>query len=475
MKIFSKQRRPPSPPPWSTDYDGLHLCLAGCGDGGPGPRVSYLNFSISKTKLFRSRGRGGAIHVNKPPENEKCLGNLGSKFLFAGDQQLKDDTEGQNIIVYDTDTAGMSGPLQKPHQNISMLSRKASPLVVSVHDTVSSGSSQQPPQYSLYVLAGPPLNTVPDPAFEKLSYDRETSTWANTRLPSPPFLDPSCKYFQDPECCAHVVIKHEIHVSTSSSSFTFDTIAGEWKKCTLFGDARPWTEDIHYPPPYEWMNYPVDNKVADKLITDNIDNKMMDIQPADNKKYSGLQSCGGGAPFNFDGGAVLCRVNDDDLLIGIVLSQGVLVVQKLVNNKVVVVDIDGLRDLEIPIHAISASLADFGQGLLCLVVSCFDHKQSQKNSKSEIFITSFQFWRNNNQKLKCKVREKFFLSSIKQSSPYQIWSAISCFVPKNSMHTTPTTTVPIDNVSKEAQRSHLTKLVRAAVDPARYFVNCGYA
>ncbi|KAL7211174.1 hypothetical protein ACSBR2_014119 [Camellia fascicularis] len=89
---------------------------------------------------------------------------------------------------------------------------------------------------------------------------------------------------------------------------------------------------------------------------------MMDIQPADNKKNYGLQSCGGGAPFNFNGGPVLCRVNDDDLLIGIVLSQGVLVVQKLVNNKVEVEHIESLRDLEIPIHAISASLADFSQG-----------------------------------------------------------------------------------------------------------------
>ncbi|GMP71574.1 hypothetical protein CsSME_00029922 [Camellia sinensis var. sinensis] len=179
-----------------------------------------------------------------------------------------------------------------------MFSGMASPLIIVV-------------ERKLYVLAGTPVSMLPECPFVVLN--SETNTWE--KLPSPPFLTPDSKFFQDPQFRAYVVIGKKIHVSTSSSSFTFDTAAKEWAPCTFFGVDHHL--DIRYPTHFEWMTYPLTN---------------------DKDKQ------GSGFPFDFDGGAVMY---DEDVLICFVPSKGV-VAYELVDGKVINPEV--LKRLKIPLH-----------------------------------------------------------------------------------------------------------------------------
>ncbi|THG05181.1 hypothetical protein TEA_006347 [Camellia sinensis var. sinensis] len=365
--------------PPSTGGGYLHLCLAGSG----GPRVSYAVCSISK-KHFRSDKPELYLNIQEENKIPKCLGMgsgyFGSQIIFIGGQEAQQIERGNDSAAFalppyslyeyssdvtvwlDTATSGSSQQSKVP----SMRSGKASPLVLTVGD-------------SLYVLAGTPVYIVPDPAFEK--YDG--SSWS--RLPSPPFLDPNCNYFDDPCYCGYAVIDNWIHVSTSSSSFSFDTEhpkAG-WTTCTLFGG---------------------EGKSKGK------------------GKGKGIR---GGVPFKFNGGAVLYG----DMLICIDLSQGVVVAHKLDDKRMVHINhIQRLEELGIPTDAISACLADLGQGLFGLVSSCFDHDQ---NSQSRISVMLFEVSKED-EKLTCEVSREFSLPSIEQSSDNIIWSATSCFLLNNS-------------------------------------------
>ncbi|THG21044.1 hypothetical protein TEA_020529 [Camellia sinensis var. sinensis] len=146
------------------------------------------------------------------------------------------------------------------------------------------------------------------PCWNTSLYAAKANSWE--KLPRPPFLRPDSKFFQDPQFRAYVVIGNKIHVSTSSSSFTFDTATKKWTPCTLFDEEDhhlelrrcPWF-DIRYPTHFEWMKYPLNNE-KDK------------------------QGCG--FPFDFDGGAVMY---DGDVLICLVPSEGV-VAYKLVGGEV---------------------------------------------------------------------------------------------------------------------------------------------
>ncbi|KAL7241865.1 hypothetical protein ACSBR1_014441 [Camellia fascicularis] len=373
----------------STGGGYLHLCLAGSG----GPRVSYAVCSISE-KHFRS-DEEPELYLNILEENKipKCLGMgsgyFGSQIIFIGGQEAQQIERGNDSAAFalppyslyeyssdvtvwlDTATSGSSQQSKVP----SMLSGKASPLVLTVGD-------------SLYVLAGTPVYIVPDPAFEK--YDG--SSWS--RLPSPPFLDPNCNYFDDPCYCGYAVIDNWIHVSTSSSSFSFNTKDPEarWTTCTLFGgDAM---EDIQH-------------------------------APGEGKSKGKGKGIRGGVPFKFDGGAVLY----DDRLICIDLFQGVVVAHKLdEKRKVDINHTQRLEEFEIPTDAISACLADLGQGLFGLVSSCFDHDQ---NSESRISVMLFEVSKED-EKFTCEVLTEFSLPSIEQSSDNIIWSATSCFLLNNS-------------------------------------------
>ncbi|CAL5408388.1 unnamed protein product [Camellia sinensis] len=398
---------------WSGENKLVYLYLAGCG----GPRVSYALCTVPAKLLFNLNlnltGRGhkeGRATIpleilsqepNSLIDDAKGMGcgNLGSKIFFVGGQKPQKNlygTEGEK------DSDASSSPRYSLYEysskvfvrekvrcdfhpvseSDSLLSGKASPLVLPVGK-------------SLYVLAGAPVYAVPDLPFEKYNYDNETSTWKWSELPRPPFLDPNCEYFEDSDYCAHAVIADKIHVSTSSSSFTFDTDAKEWKTCTMFGDARPWTEDIEYPPPFEWMNYP-------------------------NKRSE--QSCRGGAPFGFDGGSVLYDVN---ILICVDLCEGFVVAHQL-DEDWKVKESKHVKDLELPSHAISACLAEISPGFLCLVVSCFDHNQDYK---TWISMTSFRVFRDPNEIVYCEDLQMFSLPSLNPSSSDNLmWSCINCFV-----------------------------------------------
>ncbi|KAI8000415.1 hypothetical protein LOK49_LG09G02482 [Camellia lanceoleosa] len=373
------QRRVPP----STDGEYLHLCLAG--SGGP-RRVFYAVCSISN-KYFWSVEEP-ELYLNILEENKipNCLGMgsgyFGSQIIFIGGQeaqQIERDNDSAAFALppyslykyssdvtvgLDTATSGSSQQSEVP----SMRSGKASPLVLTVGDR-------------LYVLAGTPVYIVPDPAFEK--YDG--SSWS--RLPSPPFLDPNCNYFDDPCYCGYAVIDNWIHVSTSSSSFSFNTKDPEagWTTCTLFGGDAP----------------------------------------GEGKGKGKGKGIRGGVPFKFNGGAVLF----DDIMICIDLFQGVVVAHKLVEKRKVDINhTQRLEKLEIPTDAISACLADLGQGLFGLVSSCFDHDQ---NSESRISVMLFVVSKEN-ENLTCEVSREFYLPSIEQSSDNIIWSATNCFLLNNS-------------------------------------------
>lgn len=378
--------------PPSTDGGYLHLCLEG--SGGP-PRVPYAVCSISKKHLRSSEEPELYLNILEENKIPNCLGMgsgyFGSQIIFIGGQEAQQVERGKDsaafalppyslyeyssdvTVVLDTATSGSSQPSKVP----SMRSGKASPLVLTVGD-------------SLYVLAGTPVYIVPDPAFEK--YDG--SSWSP--LPSPPFLDPNCNYFDDPCYFGYAVIDNWIHVSTSSSSFSFntkDTEAG-WTTCTLFGGDV--MEDIQHAPG--------EGKIKSK------------------GKGKGIR---GGVPFKFDGGAVLF----DDILICIDLFQGVVVAHKLVEKRKVDINhTQRLEELEIPTDAISACLADLGKGRFGLVSSCFDHDQ---NSESRISVMLFEVSKED-ENLTCEVLREFSLPSMEQSSDNIIWRATSCFLLNNS-------------------------------------------
>ncbi|THG23138.1 hypothetical protein TEA_000966 [Camellia sinensis var. sinensis] len=255
----------------------------------------------------------------------------------------------------------------------AMFSGMASPLIIVV-------------ERKLYVLAGTPVSMLPECPFVALDF--ETNAWE--KLPSPPFLTPDSKFFQDPQFRAYVVVGKKIHVSTSSSSFTFDTAAKEWAPCTFFGVDHHL--DIRYPTHFEWMTYPLNN---------------------DKDKQ------GSGFPFDFDGGAVMY---DEDVLICFVPSKGV-VAYELVDGKVINPQV--LKRLKIPLDVTFAYLADFGEGsFYLLTVSNVD----QPKQHCQICIGSFEVSKVKNGLRKPKFsRVKKLTPPTEQLPADKIWRPIGCF------------------------------------------------
>ncbi|GMP71573.1 hypothetical protein CsSME_00029922 [Camellia sinensis var. sinensis] len=385
----------------------LRLCLASYGG-------SSASYSVLPFKSIGSSNQSSQLQkIQFPSSDGDCFGMacgvVGSNLYFCGGQRRQQessnsDTKGKpaaplssypryslhdyNPKVFTLDLANSANSetieasevdvfadqKKKKSEVDVMFSGMASPLIIVV-------------ERKLYVLAGTPVSMLPECPFVVLN--SETNTWE--KLPSPPFLTPDSKFFQDPQFRAYVVIGKKIHVSTSSSSFTFDTAAKEWAPCTFFGVDHHL--DIRYPTHFEWMTYPLTN---------------------DKDKQ------GSGFPFDFDGGAVMY---DEDVLICFVPSKGV-VAYELVDGKVINPEV--LKRLKIPLHVTFAYLADFGKGSFdLLTVSNVD----QPKQHCQICIGSFQV-----SKVKSGLR-KIKFSEVKKLTPPteqlpadKIWRPIGCFV-----------------------------------------------
>ncbi|KAL7211188.1 hypothetical protein ACSBR2_014127 [Camellia fascicularis] len=330
------------------------------------------------------------------------FGVVGSNLYVLGGQRrqkessrsgtkVKHATPSPRYSLYDCNPKVFMLDLANSKPNVAsqvrdMLSGMASPLIIVV-------------EAKLYVLAGTPVSMLPKHPFEV--YDPKTNSWE--KLPSPPFLRPDSKFFQDPQFRAYVVIGNEIHVSTSSSCFTFDTVTKKWTPCTLFDEDdhrlelrhHPWI-DIRYPTHFDWMKYPLNNDKDE-------------------------QGCG--FPFDFDGGAILY---DGDVLICFVPSKGV-VAYKLVGGKVKNTQV--LKGLKIPLDVTFAYLADFGEGSFYLLTVSDDDQPKQD---CQICITSFQVSKLKDglgitKILKCSNVKKL-IHSTEQLAPHKNWSPIGCFV-----------------------------------------------
>ncbi|KAL7241828.1 hypothetical protein ACSBR1_014419 [Camellia fascicularis] len=381
----------------------LGLCLASYG----GSSVSYYVLS------FRSIGSSDQSlqlqEIQFPSSDDgDCFGMgfgvVGSNLYVLGGQRREkkssySGTKGKHAVplprysLYDYNPKVFMLDLATnvASQIGEMLSGMASPLIIVVEG-------------KLYVLAGTPVSMLPKHPFEV--HDPKTNSWE--KLLSPPFLRPDSKFFQDPQFQAYVVIGNKIHVSTSSSSFTFNTATKNWTPCTLFDEndqhlklrRRPWI-DIRYPTHFDWMNYPLNNDKDE-------------------------QGCG--FPFDFDGGAVMY---DGDVLICLVPSKGV-VAYKLVGGKVM--DTQVLEGLEILLDVTFAYLADFGEGYFYLLTVSNDDQPKQD---CQICITPFQVSKNFKYGLRqrskmtkilnCCIGKKL-IHSTEQLAPHKIWSPIGCFV-----------------------------------------------
>ncbi|CAL5346485.1 unnamed protein product [Camellia sinensis] len=386
----------------------LRLCVASYG----GSSASYSVLPLVSI--------GSSNQSSKPREIEfpssdddgdyfgMACGVVGSNLYFFGGQRREQessnsDTDGKpaaplsRYSLYDYNPKVFKLDLANSETNVAsrlvikkknsrvpeMFSGMASPLIIVV-------------ERKLYVLAGTPVSMLPECPFVVL--DSKTNTWE--KLPSPPFLTPDSKFFQDPQFRAYVVIGNEIHVSTSSSSFTFDTEKKKWTRCTLFDEddhhlelrRRPWI-DIRYPTHFEWMTYPLNND-KDK------------------------QDCG--VPFDFDGGAV---IYDEDVLICFVPSKGV-VAYKLDDGEVKNTQV--LKGLKIPLDVTFAYLADFGEGSFYLLTVSNDDQPKQH---CQICITSFQVSKVKNELRMIKISKvKKSIHSTAQLAQHKNWSPIGCFV-----------------------------------------------
>lgn len=383
----------------------LVLCLASYG----GSSVSY---SVLPLVSIGSSDQSLQLQEIQFPSSDDgdCFGMacgvVGSNLYFLGGQRREKEssysgTKGKHASplprysLYDYNPKVFTLDLANSETNVGfqsgeMLSGMASPLIIVVEG-------------KLYVLAGTPVSMLPKHPFEV--HDPKTNSWE--KLPSPPFLRPDSKFFQDPQFRAYVVIGNKIHVSTSSSSFTFDLATKKWTPCTLFDEddhhlelhRRPWI-DIRYPTHFEWMKYPLNNDKHE-------------------------QGCG--FPFDFDGGAVMY---DGDVLICLVPSKGV-VAYKLVGGKVM--DVQVLEGFEIPLDVTFAYLANFGEGYFYLLTVSNDDQPKQDY---QICITPFQVSKfKYGLRLKSKMTKilnycigKKLIHSTEQLAPHKIWSPIGCFV-----------------------------------------------
>ncbi|KAL7241822.1 hypothetical protein ACSBR1_014413 [Camellia fascicularis] len=329
----------------------LMLCLASCG----GSSVSYFVLPhISISSSDQSLQLQEIQFLSSDDGDCDCFGMscgvVGSSLYFLGGQRREKEssysgTKGKHAAplsrysLYDCNPKVFMLDLENSKTKVAsqvgeMLSGMASPLIIVVEG-------------KLYVLAGTPVSMLPKHPFEV--HDLKTNSWE--KLPSPPFLRRDSKFFQDPQFQAYVVMGNQIHVSTSSSSFTFDTTTKKWTPCTLFDEddhrlelrRRPWT-DIRYPTHFDWMKYPLN----------------------DDKDEQGC-----GFPFDFDGGAVMY---DGDVLICFVPSKG-LVAYKLVGGKVKNTQV--LKGLKIPLDVTFAYLADFGEGSFYLLTISDDDQPKQ--------------------------------------------------------------------------------------------------
>lgn len=378
----------------------LGLCLASY--GGSSVSYSVLKF-ISIGSPDQSLQLQEIQFLSSDDGDCDCFGMacgvVGSNLYFLGGQRREKEssysgTKGKHAgsiprySLYDYNPKVFTLDLANSETNVAsqvgdMLSGMASPLIIVVEG-------------KLYVLAGTPVSMLPKHPFEV--YDPKTNSW--DKLPSPPFLGPDSKFFQDPQFRAYVVIGNKIHVSTSSSSFTFDTATKKWTPCTLFDEddhhlelrRHPWI-DIRYPTHFEWMTYPLNNDKDE-------------------------QGCG--FPFDFDGHAVMY---DEDVLICFVPSKGV-VAYKLVGGKVI--NIQVLKGLKIPLDVTFAYLADFKEGSFYLLTVSNDDQPKQH---CQICITSFQVSKVKNGLRMIKISKvKKSIHSTEQLAPHKNWRPIRCFV-----------------------------------------------
>uniref|UniRef100_A0A5B7AT89 Galactose oxidase/kelch repeat superfamily protein n=1 Tax=Davidia involucrata TaxID=16924 RepID=A0A5B7AT89_DAVIN len=379
----------------------LYMCFEGIGD----PPKSYAIRSVKADELFTS-----SFSSSSPPpppledvfygeDHSFCLGmhcgKLGSKIYFVGgqiprymDPDYRTPDGGtanftayslhnysSSVFVFDIATRSFDTSSVTPLQM-----GKPSPLVVEVEG-------------KLYVLSGIPVDCLNQPAFE--AYDPVTNSWE--KLACPPFLDPECKYFQDPKYTGYAVIGKKIHATTSKSSFTYDVKDDSWVPCGLFdgvpGDLhQPWEDPICY---------------------------VLDFYGSRNDQTP----CG--PPFGFDGQAVLFG---DDVLICVVPSELQVVAHRVLDGKVV----QSQSILELPDHATAANLADFGQGFFCLVVTVFRLNDDDHERKSTVSLIPFMV-----KSVGTDLKDHFLASLVGKPFSYtfkfedpsvdKIWFPIGCF------------------------------------------------
>lgn len=391
----------------------LVLCLANYGGGSS---LSYLILLAKAEDLFDKQPRFKIIRVQFPGDSK--AGNWfgmgcaisGTDLYLVGGQKIENTSSDSSsdsdscdyspevfrIRLYDHLAKFLQTDMECEKAS-PMLSEIASPLIIPVGK-------------KLYVFAGPPLSMLPDYPFQVYDTEKDsTKPWKE--LESPPFLNLDSKYFQDPQIRSYVVFENEIHVSTSSFSFTFDTTNEKWDACRLFDDptenVRRWIE-IQNPSEYGWMIYPPNSKI---------------------------EYCG--RPFEFDGRAVNFELRPHRIIICLALFPSTEVVAyKFVDGKAP--DKQVLlqqEELDIPPDA-TAYLADFKDGFLCLLTVSDDHQLKQD---CQISITPFEVSKLGPEMspgnfLKCTPRKKIVhtvedpLASPAEQSSSKIWTPIGSFV-----------------------------------------------
>ncbi|CAL5410335.1 unnamed protein product [Camellia sinensis] len=348
----------------------LVLCVANYGGGSS---VPYLIVLTKADYLFDKQPR--IIRVQFPGDSK--AGNWfgmgcaisGTDLYLAGGQKIENTSSDSSS---DSDSCDYSSEVFRVRLDClakflqtdiasPILSEKVSPMRSEIASPLIIPGGKK-----LYMLAGPPLSMLPDYPFQVYDPEKEpTKPWKE--LESPPFLNLDSKYFQDSQIRSYVVFENEIHVSTSSFSFTFDTTdertdKKKWDACRLFDDPKENVRryiEIQNPPEYGWMIYPPNSKE---------------------------ECCG--RPFEFDGRAVNFELRPHRIIICLALFPSTEVVAyKFVDGKAP--DKQVLlqqKQLHIPPDA-TAYLADFKDGFLCLLTISDDHQLKQD---CQISITPFE-------------------------------------------------------------------------------------